>query len=452
MKGGSASSKNEGKPLAEGGVAVNKTAGGASADETGNGGAGKEGAEDVKDVKEEGANTLERFKVVDRMLSKLDDKSTTMATMVQELQVSLEYSQNEIEMLKKENKQLRAKLGDLETEESRTNYQMKKIEDKVDKVETVAKKKNLIFEGVSEVDGGREEVNKTVWLVLDQLKLDKEVELDSCYRVGSNYNKNRPRPIIITFVRQADRDLIYSRRTELRKSESYKHVWINEDLGPSSKKTRNMIRLIARQAQNDGVDFKTGKYSIQVNKRRYDENSLEELPTPLKPTSLKQVQIDSHTIAYQSELAPFSNFYPAMMRIGKHQFSCLEQAFQFTKAKTLDSPLAATRIFLSRDPVEMKRIGGELGTSEAWEKRKFDIMYICLKHKFEQNDGLRELLLNSGNCELVEATPGRLWGSGATLSSNLLRRHEWPGENKQGKILMTIREELRKRAEKGAQK
>ena len=54
-------------------------------------------------------------------------------------------------------------------------------------------------------------------------------------------------------------------------------------------------------------------------------------------------------------------------------------------ANTLNKPLAATRIYvyLSRDPVEMKRIGDELGTSEAWEKKKFDIMYICLKMKFD---------------------------------------------------------------------
>ena len=63
--------------------------------------------------------------------------------------------------------------------------------------------------------------------------------------------------------------------------------------------------------------------------------------------------------------------------------------------------------------------------------------------KFQQNDDLRGMLLKSGECELVEATPGRVWGCGATLSSNLLRRHDWPGENRHGRILMTVRDELR---------
>ena len=246
---------------------------------------------------------------------------------------------------------------------------------------------------------------------------------------------------------QNDRDLVYSKRAELRRTMNYKQVWVNEDLGSASKKNRNLIRLIARKAQSEGIDCKTGKYSILVDKKKYSDQNLDELPPQLHPSSVKQVQIDKETIAYQSDLAPFSNFYPVVIRIGKHKFICLEQAFQFLRAKTLNRPLAASRIYLSRDPVEMKRIGDELGTSEVWESRKFDVMYVCLYNKFKQNKELRDLLLNTGNCELVEATPGRLWGCGATLSSNLLRRHEWPGDNRHGKILMTVREELRKEEE-----
>ena len=273
------------------------------------------------------------------------------------------------------------------------------------------------------------------------------MELDACYRVGG-FNKNRTRPIVITFMRQADRDVVYSKRVELRKTQGYKHVWVNEDLGPVSKKTRNMIRLISKRAQAEGVDCRTGKYSILIDKKRYGENNLNELPPSLHPASIKQVQIDQDTIAYQSEDAPFSNFYPAPINKGDLDFVCLEQMFQFLRAKTLNRPLAATQIYLSRDPVEMKRIGDELGTSDAWEGKKFDVMYACLKLKFEQNKDLKEMLLKTGVCELVEATPGRLWGCGATLSSNLLRRHEWPGDNRQGRILMTVRDELRMEMER----
>ena len=389
------------------------------------------------------AGMAEQFRLMNRILTKLDGKSDKIHETVEELKVSLEYSQHEIDQLKKENQQLKCQINELGTEEQRTAYQLKKVEEQVDRVDTNGKKRNLILEGVPEKDGGREDVSKAVWEVLDQLKLDRGMELDSCYRTGT-YNKNRIRPIIVTFVRQADRDVVYSKRMDLRRTQGHKQVWVSEDLGPASKKARNMIRMIARQAQTEGIDHRTGKYAIYIDRHKYTESNLEELPTPLLPAAMKQIKIDKSTIAYQSERAPFSNFFPAQIKMGDRTFTCLEQVFQYLRAKTLNKPLAAAKIYLSRDPVEMKRIGDELGTSEEWEQKKFDVMYLCLKMKFDQHKDLRDLLLNSGDCELVEATPGRLWGCGATLSSNLLRKHDWPGENRQGKILMTVRDELRR--------
>ena len=141
---------------------------------------------------------------------------------------------------------------------------------------------------------------KTVWTVLDQLNMDRVIELDSCFRTGS-FGRGRPRPITVIFVKQADRDLVYSRRMELKRTQNHKYVWINEDIGPASMKARNMIRLIARQAQVEGIDHRTGKYAIFIDRRTYDESNLDELPHPLHPASLKQVQVDKDTIAYQSE-------------------------------------------------------------------------------------------------------------------------------------------------------
>ena len=85
--------------------------------------------------------------------------------------------------------------------------------------------------------------------------------------------------------------------------------------------------------------------------------------------------------------------------IGQHKFFCLEQAFQFLRAKILEKPLAATRIFLSRDEYYIKQVGRELGTSDKWEARKFDLMYECLKKKFDQQPDLKALLLKTGDLD-----------------------------------------------------
>ena len=389
----------------------------------------------------------ERLARIDDLLDQFSCDSKRPNSTIRNLEDSLEFSHNEISDLKKENADLKRQLANLDTEDKRTQFQIRDVADKLDRLDSVTKKKNLVFEGLQEEK--KEATDRVICNLFDRLNLGKGIFFEACYRVGP-YSEAKPRPILVSFERQADRDMIYARRMELKHLEGYQKVWINEDISPASKRRREMIRLISREAQQQGIDCKTGKYTIHLNKARFDDNNLEDLPQPLRPSSLKQVQIDQSTIAYQSEHAPFSNFYPSQVTIGKHQFFCAEQAIQFLRAKTLNKPLAATRIYLSRDVRFIKQVGGELGTSKEWEACKFDYMYICLKKKFDQNPALKELLLRTGDLELVEATPDRLWGCGATLSSNVLRRHAWVGQNKHGQILMTVREELRSRAQSKA--
>ena len=381
-----------------------------------------------------------KMKAIDDMLLQLSTDSKGVNTTVAGLEKSLEFSHQEIKDLRKENADLKTRLDALELEDKRSQFQAKLVDDKLYRLETTTKRKNLIFEGVPEIDGKREDVVKTIGSLFDQLKVHQGINFDACFRMGP-YNKSRTRPILVSFERQTDRDLIYSRRMDMRHTQDFNHVWINEDLGAASKRKRGLIRMIAKEAQNQGVDCRTGKFSLVVNNQKIDEDNLDDLPPSLHPTSLKQVQIDKSTVAYQSEFAPFSNFFPCIVQVGQHKLFCLEQALQFMKAKTLNKPLAATKIYLSRNVRFIKQLGSELGTSDAWEARKFDVMYGLLKKKSDQHPPLKALLLRTAGLQLVEATPDRTWGCGATLSSNVLRRHEWPGRNKHREILMTVRDE-----------
>ena len=388
------------------------------------------------------ATAATRLAQIDDLLLHLNTDSATLASTVKNLESSLEFSYKEIADLKKENTSLKLKLGNVETEDKRTQFQLKDVADKLDRLDSVSKKKNLVFDGIPEMDGRKEDTDKVIGALFDQLQVGKEIAFEACYRLGP-YSKSKPRSILVSFDKQSDRDLVYSRRMNLKRTADYSRVWINEDISPASRRKREIIRLITREAHDQGIDCRSGKYAMHINNVKFDENNLDDLPPPLHPTSLKQVVIDKATLAYQSEYAPLSNFYACQIIIGKHRFFCAEQAFQFLKAKTLSKPLAATRIYLSRDVRFIKQEGRDLGTSDEWEARKYDYMYLCLKKKFDQNPTLKAMLLSTGDLELVEATPDRLWGCGATLSSNALRRHDWPGMNKHGAILMTIRDEFR---------
>ena len=200
------------------------------------------------DLIEGNAEVNEKMKIVDRLITRLDDKSAKLDTTVKGLETSLEYSQHEIEMLKNENAELKKKMGLLEMEDKRTRFQLDDMSDKVDRVETFSKKKNLIFEGIPESEGRREDVERTICKLFDQLSVTKSFVFEACYRVGP-YNQQRQRAILVSFERQADRDAIYARRMDLKRTQDFQRVWINEDVGPLSRRKRDMIRMITREAQ-----------------------------------------------------------------------------------------------------------------------------------------------------------------------------------------------------------
>jgi hypothetical protein len=70
-----------------------------------------------------------------------------------------------------------------------------------------------------------------------------------------------------------------------------------------------------------------------------------------------------------------------------------------------------------------------------WEAVKDDIMRAALQAKFTQHPGLRSLLLQSGDAELIEHTKNdSYWADGG----------DGTGKNRLGQLLMELRTELRK--------
>lgn len=62
---------------------------------------------------------------------------------------------------------------------------------------------------------------------------------------------------------------------------------------------------------------------------------------------------------------------------------------------------------------------------------------------FSQDSDLRRRLLETGDRELVQASPqDRTWGTGYAAKFAEMRRTEW-GSNLLGKALMSVRERLR---------
>jgi ribA/ribD-fused uncharacterized protein len=87
-------------------------------------------------------------------------------------------------------------------------------------------------------------------------------------------------------------------------------------------------------------------------------------------------------------------------------------------------------------PGQSKRAGQKVKIREDWEDVKLDIMYQLVKEKFSRGP-FRTMLLRTENMILEE---GNNWGDkfwGVSLKTG-------KGENNLGKILMRVREELKK--------
>lgn len=70
---------------------------------------------------------------------------------------------------------------------------------------------------------------------------------------------------------------------------------------------------------------------------------------------------------------------------------------------------------------------------EDWEEVKDEVMYEAVLAKFKQHADIRDLLLGTGDAEIIERTENdRYWGDGG----------DGNGLNRLGEILMTVREEL----------
>ena len=90
--------------------------------------------------------------------------------------------------------------------------------------------------------------------------------------------------------------------------------------------------------------------------------------------------------------------------------------------------------FATLPPDQAKRLGRTVQLRGDWESVKEQIMYeICLA-KFTQNKDLGRMLVDTGDAELIE---------GNTWNDKCWGVCDGEGENKLGKILMRVREEVR---------
>lgn len=159
------------------------------------------------------------------------------------------------------------------------------------------------------------------------------------------------------------------------------------------------------------------------------------------PKQPSRPSVEAEIRFYRSNEKPFGAFSNLLRRPVKFEdcvYPTAEHAYQAGKAR---STKVRDWILSAPSPALAAMAAHGLYTWDVvsnWKEIKFDRMRGVLRAKFSQHEDLRQLLLATGSARLVEAgrvdnAVNRLWGEVNGKGTNML-----------GKMLMELREELRR--------
>lgn len=138
----------------------------------------------------------------------------------------------------------------------------------------------------------------------------------------------------------------------------------------------------------------------------------------------------------------FSQWYKSDFKdINDIKYNCAEQFMMYQKAILFGDNDVANEILNETDPKNIKALGRKIKNfnQQEWDENKFEIVIAGNFYKFTQNNELKNILLNTGNEDIAEASPlDKIWGIGIDEKA-AKSGAEWQGENLLGKALMMVR-------------
>lgn len=127
----------------------------------------------------------------------------------------------------------------------------------------------------------------------------------------------------------------------------------------------------------------------------------------------------------------FSNFYPARLIYKSKPFRTNEHAYQASKTIIQEE---INGIANAPTPYQAMKLGRKCTMRKGWKDMKIEVMDNIVICKFTQNEDLRQILLSTGERELVEWAPwDAFWGNG----------RDGKGLNWLGRLLMRTRDQYR---------
>lgn len=277
----------------------------------------------------------------------------------------------------------------------------------------------------------------------------KKLRIQTAWRRGQipSHDNNYIRPLVVTFARLIDRNLVWRRRKNFPKTDGDQHIKIQADL---PKQLRDGLTILYRvlRAAKTMEDYKTAsirEFALVLHGKQYSANQLETLPVPHRPSSLA-VKKSDQVLVFFTKFSVFSNHSPSTFSHQDKIFHNMEQFLAFKRAEISQQPDLAERALQANDPAEAKAILHFLRNDHAqeWQTIREETAAEGLREKFLQNPALAEFLKSTQDYQLGEASKNPVWGVGMSLEDDeILDTTKWDDSgNLLGKLLMRIRSEL----------
>lgn len=136
--------------------------------------------------------------------------------------------------------------------------------------------------------------------------------------------------------------------------------------------------------------------------------------------------------SFEGKYSFCSNFFNSKVVYNGIEYATSEHAYQAQKSA---DKFGHDQILSAPTPALAKKYGRLVRARRDWDNVKLSIMEEIVRAKFEQNEDIASLLIETDNAEIIE---GNYWGDRFWGVCN------GTGQNHLGKILMKIRDELEK--------
>jgi len=149
----------------------------------------------------------------------------------------------------------------------------------------------------------------------------------------------------------------------------------------------------------------------------------------------------------KGEYRSFSNEAEYPIQINDVKYPSVEHYYQAQKAETFKDSEIKDKIMATPSAKAVKALGKKVKNfvKEIWDDQRDSIMIRGVRAKFVQHPELQKKLLETESKQIGEADArNSYWGIGTSMDTEKSADpSKWKGQNKMGKILMTLRDEFK---------